>query len=40
MAIQMCKKIDARKFYITSRSYVSKLRGAVDSGYMCTVYSS
>ena len=39
MAIQMCKKIDARKFYIPSRSYVSKLRGAVDGGYMCTVYS-
>ena len=37
MAMQMCRKIDARKFYAPSKGYVSKLRGAVDSGYMYTM---
>lgn len=37
--MHMCKKIDARKFYVASPSYVSKLRGAVDAGYMCVIYA-
>ena len=31
----MCKNIDEKKFYIPGKSYVSKLRGALDAGYMC-----
>ena len=38
-ALEMCRKIVAGDVYTPSKSFVSKLRGALDSGYMCVVYS-